>query len=117
MTFYKRIDFSSSFIESVTTISFIFNSYRMKFYLERIEIVGRKFETFQSIRNSSTSRNLSISKKKPYSPISPIERIRGKKKKEGGGEKMKIMARKQISRVMRGGTRVADKRDAFITQN
>ena len=44
MTFYKRIDFSSSFIESVTTISFIFNSYRMKFYLERIEIVGRKFE-------------------------------------------------------------------------
>lgn len=86
MTFYKRIDFSSSFIESVTTISFIFNSYRMKFYLERIEIVGRKFETFQSIRNSSTSRNLSISKKKPYSPISPIERIRGKKKKGGGGE-------------------------------
>lgn len=84
MTFYKRINFSSSFIESVTTISFIFNSYRMKFYLERIEIVGRKFETFQSIRNSSTSRNLSISKKKPYSPISPIERIRGKKKKRGG---------------------------------
>ena len=117
MTFYKRIDFSSSFIESVTTISFIFNSYRMKFYLERIEIVGRKFETFRiDSKFVNFSKSLDIEKKTIFPNFSNRENSR-KEEKRGEGAKMKIMARKQISRVMRGGTRVADKRDAFITQN
>lgn len=78
--------------------------------------MGRKFGTFQSIRNSSISRNLSISKKNRI-PQNFSNRENSWKEEKKGGEKMKIMARKQISRVMRGGTRVADKRDAFITQN
>ena len=79
--------------------------------------MGRKFGTFQSIRNSSISRNLSISKKNRIPQNFSNRENSRKEEKRGEGAKMKIMARKQISRVMRGETRVADKRDAFITQN
>ena len=86
MTFYKRINFSSSFIESVTTISFIFNSYRMKFYLERIEIVGRKFETFRiDSKFVNFSKSLDIEKKTIFPNFSNRENSR-KEEKRGGGE-------------------------------
>lgn len=83
--------------------------------LERLEIADRleflDFETNEISRYREKKKE-----RKPCSPICLIKKIRGKKK-ERKGARMKIIARKQISRVMRGGTRVADKRDAFITQN
>lgn len=83
--------------------------------MERLEIADRleflDFETNEISRYREKKKE-----RKPCPPICLIEKIRGKKK-ERKGARMKIIARKQISRVMRGGTRVADKRDAFITQN
>lgn len=83
--------------------------------LERLEIADRlEFLDFET--NEISRYREKKEERKPYPPICLIEKIRGKKK-ERKGARMKIIARKQISRVMRGGTRVADKRDAFITQN
>ena len=58
----------------------------MKFYLERIEIVGRKFETFRiDSKFVNFSKSLDIEKKTIFPNFSNRENSR-KEEKRGGGE-------------------------------